>query len=142
MIKVLLPVDGSPESYSSLELASQILDKQHTRFFLLHVISKVFPELFTEEYQVEDAVKLLKQSKTFLEDRGCDVERAEYVLGDPVDSICRYADEMDVDQILMGSHGASGILKTLLGSVSAGVMEHASKPVFIFRPQRPVHALH
>lgn len=85
------------------------------------------------EYDIADAVAMLNKAHDFLQRQGCRVIKTEYVLGDPVDEICRYADTHDLDQILIGSHGRSGLNKLLMGSVSEGVLEHCQKPVFLYR---------
>lgn len=132
-MKVLVPIDASRYSTTTLEWASKSLDKELTRYYLLHVIPKSFPEVMAESQQVEDAVRTLKEAKWFLEARGCEVERAEYVLGSPVEAICRYADEIQVDEVLLGSHGETPRFEELLGSVCRGVLEQCQKPVFLFQ---------
>jgi nucleotide-binding universal stress UspA family protein len=53
--------------------------------------------------------------------------------GHPADEITKYAREHDVDLIVIGSHGRSGIREALLGSVSHAVANHAPCPVTIVR---------
>jgi nucleotide-binding universal stress UspA family protein len=44
------------------------------------------------------------------------------------------ADEEDADVIVLGSRGRSGFTSVLLGSVSYGVVHHATRPVLIIPP--------
>jgi nucleotide-binding universal stress UspA family protein len=53
--------------------------------------------------------------------------------GRPVDSILHVAETEKVDLIVMGSRGLGGFKEFLLGSVSSGVLHHASCPVLIAR---------
>jgi nucleotide-binding universal stress UspA family protein len=53
--------------------------------------------------------------------------------GDPASEILRLADEMAVQLIAMGSHGQTGVVGLLLGSVSSSVLDHARCPVLIAR---------
>jgi nucleotide-binding universal stress UspA family protein len=53
--------------------------------------------------------------------------------GDPADEILKYADEIHAELIAMGSHGQSGIMRFLMGSVSRKVLDHAECPVLIAR---------
>jgi universal stress protein A len=53
--------------------------------------------------------------------------------GRPATEICRIAREQDVDLVVIGSHGRSGIKEALLGSVSHAVANHAPCPVTIVR---------
>ena len=53
-------------------------------------------------------------------------------LGVPWEAICRGALEHDVDLIVIGSHGFSGIDR-LLGTTAARVVNHADRPVLVVR---------
>ncbi|MBT8446533.1 MAG: universal stress protein [Gammaproteobacteria bacterium] len=55
------------------------------------------------------------------------------VWGHPAEEICRFATENNIDLIVMGSHGRSGIGRVLLGSVSHAVANQAPCPVTIVR---------
>jgi signal recognition particle GTPase len=64
--------------------------------------------------------------------------RPEYALrvGTPADEIVRYADLCDVDLIIMGTHGRSGIAHVLMGSVAEQVVRVAPCPVLLVRGAR------
>jgi len=53
------------------------------------------------------------------------------VEGDPADEILKFADEIGADLIVMGSHGRTGVLRVLMGSVSRKVLDRAKCPVLI-----------
>lgn len=53
--------------------------------------------------------------------------------GHPADEICDYAAKHDVDMIVIGSHGRSGIKRAILGSVSHSVANQAPCAVTIVR---------
>ena len=53
--------------------------------------------------------------------------------GEPANAILKFADEIGADLIAMGSHGRTGVLRILMGSVSRQVLEHAKCPVLIVR---------
>jgi len=57
----------------------------------------------------------------------------EVVVGGPSRGIVSYADEHDVDHIVIGSHGRTGASRILLGSVAERVARRASVPVTIVR---------
>lgn len=137
-MRVLVPIDDSAYSENTLDWLSETWDRERNQFSLLYVIPKSYSEVADESAQVEDVVVLLREKRWYLEKKGFGVERAEYVLGDPVEAICRYAHEMDVDEIVMGSHGSSGTVQHPLGKVTAGVLEHSGKPVSIIRNTQPV----
>jgi nucleotide-binding universal stress UspA family protein len=52
-------------------------------------------------------------------------------VGRPGKKILAYADDNDVDQIVIGSHGRSGLDQALLGSVAETVTRRAQIPVAV-----------
>ncbi len=132
-MKVLIPIDGSDTSLRTLAWACELLNTSSTEFHLLHVIPREIPELVTPTYEIEDTLKMLKKAEAMISENGGQLGSSKYIEGSPVPSICDYAKEINADQILMGSHGRSGLLKVLLGSVSSGVLEKSETPVFIYK---------
>jgi nucleotide-binding universal stress UspA family protein len=55
------------------------------------------------------------------------------VEGNPAEEILKFAEEVRADLIAMGSHGKTGALRFLMGSVSRKVLDHAKCPVLIVR---------
>jgi nucleotide-binding universal stress UspA family protein len=53
--------------------------------------------------------------------------------GQPANEICKFVKENNVDHIVMGSHGRSGIQEMMLGSVSHAVVNKANCAVTIVR---------
>lgn len=49
--------------------------------------------------------------------------------------IVETADALQVDLVVMGSHGRRGLEKLVLGSVTQRVLQHASQPVLVVRSQ-------
>lgn len=64
------------------------------------------------------------------EEHDIDIDTVTEV-GRPARVILEYADDHNIDQIVMGSHGRSGIDRTLLGSVAETVTRRARIPVTI-----------
>ena len=63
---------------------------------------------------------------------GVPVETA-VVSGEPYERIREYADEQDVDLIVMGTHGRTGVDRYLLGSVTEKVVRTVDQPVLTVR---------
>ena len=47
--------------------------------------------------------------------------------------ICREAKQRHCDLIIMGTHGLTGLMHLLMGSVAEGVLRHAKMPVMLIR---------
>jgi nucleotide-binding universal stress UspA family protein len=68
--------------------------------------------------------------------------RVRHVLleGDPAAEIVRYAQEMNMDLIVMGTHGRTGLERMLMGSVAEKVMREAKCSVLVVKLPRGVPA--
>lgn len=73
---------------------------------------------------------VLSEAETLAEEYDTDIE-TETVFGLPRDAIIDYAEDNPIDQIIMGSHGRSGLKRVVIGSVAEKVTRHASVPVTI-----------
>jgi nucleotide-binding universal stress UspA family protein len=51
----------------------------------------------------------------------------------PAQAIAQAAERLHADVICVGTHGRSGLAKTVLGSVAHGVLEHTKRPVLLAR---------
>ena len=58
------------------------------------------------------------------------------LLADAADSIVALAEERKADLIIIGTHGAKGIEKVLLGSVAERVLKRAGCPTLVYNPYR------
>ncbi|WP_247003687.1 universal stress protein [Halosolutus gelatinilyticus] len=59
--------------------------------------------------------------------------RTEIAIGKPAHEVVRFADEHDVDHIVVGNHGRSGVSRVLLGSVAEKIVRRAPVPVTVVR---------
>lgn len=57
----------------------------------------------------------------------------EVVWGKPAREIIRWAEEHDVDHIIIGNHGREGVSRVLIGSVAEKVVRRSPVPVTVIR---------
>lgn len=136
--KVLVLTDGSQNSRSALRYAVEICRNFDASLHLLSVIEDM-PSYATLEVGSEFISKVQEAIKSevvscagYCETSGitCDGEIRH---GVPYEEIINYAKEIDVDLIVMATHGHSGLSHILLGSVAEKVMRHAPCPVMVTR---------
>ncbi|MFW5974212.1 MAG: universal stress protein [Natrialbaceae archaeon] len=75
---------------------------------------------------------LVDEVASWLADRGVETVTAVRH-GEPSQTITEYADEEDVDLIMMGTHGRRGVRRRLIGSVTEKVVRLSSVPVMTVR---------
>ena len=76
--------------------------------------------------------KLEEELPKFVDDADIDY-RTEVATGDPAQEIVSYAEENDIDHIIIGNHGRSGASRVLLGSVAEQVVRRAPMSVTVAR---------
>ena len=137
---ILCPVDHSDCSKEALKYAVSFAIKDNSKLYLLHVIDiRTFDESINAMTPQIPDDKTLAQLKTKLLD--CIPEEmrddmnveALVVQGIPFVEIISTAKRNDVDMIVLGSHGRTGISHMMMGSVSEKVVRKAPCPVLTVR---------
>jgi len=143
MAQILVPVDGSPQSESALEYALEEFDDDDDQITVLNVIdpieagytSQATVPGYSEEWFEQSraaAEELFEEAQSTADEYDETLGTATEV-GRPSRTIVDYAEEAGVDQIVMGSHGRSGVSRILLGSVAENVVRRSPIPVTIVR---------
>lgn len=149
--KILVPYDGSKYSKEALNEAVNIAKKFDSTLYILMAVdvSTVKPPgmllgIVMEKRLKKWSTQLLESVKSKADKildgeiqscRKMGVETYyEIQTGNAVDSILKFANKQDIDLIVIGSRGLSGIGKIMaLGSVSRKISEESHCPVMIVR---------
>jgi len=137
---ILVPYDGSRPAQEAAERA--FTRHPDEEIVLLHVIEvagmlesgiDIIRERLKEERQ-ETATELSDEIRDIIETGDVDF-RVETVVGKPAREIVEYAEaeENDVDEILIGSHGRQGVSRVLLGDVAETVVRRSPVTVTVVR---------
>jgi nucleotide-binding universal stress UspA family protein len=146
MKKILVPTDFSKYSLYAAEMAARIAKKTDARIFFLHVIN--FPMYegnlpFQEYKNVAENLFIMKHvrqkfQELFQQPFLKDVNIAEAVSFDGVyESITEQAQKNEIDLIVMGTHGTSGLMGSVLGSNTEKVVRLSKIPVITVK-NKPV----
>ncbi len=137
MKKILVPIDGSPNSLEALKTAKDMADKYGSQIILVSVQK---PATYERSIPVDENPDILKGYAKEVIDKGMEVlkdssvnVKSEAIIGDPAEQILYMVDREDADIVVMGSHGATGMRRFLIGSVSNKVLQHSPKPVMIVK---------
>lgn len=139
--KILVPIDGSESSKASLKQAMRLGERFGSKLIIFTVVPElaVFEEYPTNYPFSEDIVRanttraeqLLAQVKAEMTYEG-EIETC-FETGSPATEIVNYADENNVDLIVIGNRGLGAFSRTLLGSVSNKVLNHAKTNVLVVK---------
>jgi nucleotide-binding universal stress UspA family protein len=137
MKTILVPTDFSKNAENALHFAIALAKQQKATLILLHAyqmpvaVSPVpFNLLILEKEEAkQDATAKLRTLCAQIDHAGG--VSYEYLLeeGDAVEIISNTVKEKNVDLIVMGSKGASGLAGVIFGGVATSVIEKASCPV-------------
>ncbi len=114
--KILLAVDGTRYSDTAASTVMSLAKHIHSSVLVISITA-----IAHEEKRHQDSLKEVKRIESFLSQEGIDVE-GKVLSGNPADTILEFAKAKNVDLIVMGSHGHTGLNKMLLGSVSDRVI--------------------
>ena len=130
MVKtILVPVDGSDRSWAALEHAIEHYSSGDIT--VLHVVEPA-TDSKRETDKKRRGADLLERGEEIAADAGISI-RTETRVGEPAETIVAYAAENDVDAVVMGSRGRSGLSRLMLGSVAEYVVRRSSTPVAVVR---------
>jgi len=135
---VLVPIDGSASAHAALSEAIELAKQTDAAVHLVHVVDTGLVTGDVDGGLVLEALEEAgEQALDIASDRvaqsAVTTVEASVVSGSPSTAICAYADERDVDAIVMGTHGRTGVERVLLGSVAEGVIRRSELPVFAIK---------
>ncbi|WP_254524978.1 universal stress protein [Natrinema caseinilyticum] len=140
---VLVAVDDSAQSAEALEFAcTEYPDATITGLHVLdpgdfYAVGGIEGTTMANYEEVqshyeERAEEILQDARERAAEHDVEID-TDHVIGGISRSIVEYADDRDVDHIIIGSHGRMGASRILLGSVAETVARRSPVPVTIVR---------
>ncbi|WP_410764691.1 universal stress protein [Haloferax sp. DFSO60] len=136
--EILVPTDGSSAADKAIEHAVSLAETYGARIHALYVVdTSIYTSLDAGADIVISALEregkvALHQIEDAAEEAGVDVE-SEVVTGTAYRSIKRYIEGHDIDLVVMGTHGRTGLDHYLLGSVTERIVRTSDVPVLTVR---------
>lgn len=135
--KILVPLDGSPNSFRGLDAAIQMARESHATITGLYVLEMVKPqknEQITplEKMLLDRAQSVMEKAKLKAAQKGIlFFDRTSY--GDDGEKIVDIAKRKNFDLIVIGSRGMGAAREIFLGSTSNYVLHKSKKPVLVVK---------
>jgi|YelNatPaOPRAMG01_1025707.scaffolds.fasta_scaffold00874_28 nucleotide-binding universal stress UspA family protein len=145
-MKILVAVDGSKYSREAALWAVKIARKENEAKIIAVYVERLFSRenylLNDEEFDLSIEKKANDIFEKSFEDIDIEGIKLEKVVekGSPASKILDVADREDVDLIVVGNRGSSGISNFFLGSVSDKVFTYSVRPVLVvkIREKEPI----
>jgi len=135
--RVLLPIDGSEPSLRAAAHAIELAGTYDATVHALYVVDASPSPLTVSRSDVRETLREVEEQaaeaafatvEPLAEE--ADVELVTAMLeGNPEREIVDYAAEQEVDIVVMGTHGRTGLGRRLMGSVTERVVRSAPAPV-------------
>ena len=138
--KILFPTDFSHTGDAALELATSLARERGATLVIVHVEEPPAAYGGGEMYygMPEPATDDLQQMLKEVVPTAPDVAyEHRLITGDPATAIARLAEEESMELIVMGTHGRTGLMRLLMGSVAEVVVRQASCPVLTYKQPSP-----
>ena len=144
LARILLPTDFSEFSSEATKYACALAEQFDAELHLLHVLEihqSTTPDfamgLALPSRTKESRKAAEKTLENVLDSKWAEGRKVVKAIleGTPFLEIIRCAKEYDIDLIVMGTHGRSGLVHVLIGSVAEKVVRKAPCPVLTVRPE-------
>lgn len=141
--KILVTTDFSIHSCAAFEHAFSLGLIYNAPIYLLHVASDAPPlaalyGMRADEHLKRDlieSVAMEKMQEFIAKNISADRRVTPFIrVGSPAIEIATFAQEQNVDLIVMATHGWTGLKHFFLGSVAETVVRHAAVPVLTVKP--------
>ena len=125
MKTIIAPVDFSDASANALSFAAELSKRAGARLIIINILQKGESELETKNIlrSIESELK-----NSFGPDLNCESSLAQ---GDLVNALKKIIEAQQPDLIVMGTKGASGLKKILMGSNTVNVIANTKVPVLV-----------
>jgi universal stress protein A len=141
---ILVPTDFSEYSDRAIKQAVDIAEQNNAKIYLLHVVDRLQQCAIDYCIPIETMMKVQsdseKEASRKMQDEAKKITQAKKIdvtfdvkSGVPFEEILKEQQERNADLIVIASHGRTGILKNLIGSVAERVMREAKCPVLLVR---------
>lgn len=146
--KIVVSTDGSENAKKAVEAACLVAKQNGSELLIVHVVSEALPAQYAP-IGINEPVADYTSYFNAIEQKGKDLVNAAVdgarnagvnatgevlrTISSTVEVILEASERYQADLIVVGTRGFGGFKKMLLGSVSSGIVSHASCSVLVVR---------
>jgi universal stress protein A len=141
--RIICPTDFSESSAAALAYASLLARESGARLYIVYVDSVLdlnldpsYPQGACAVYDApwgHERREIRQRIETVVPTEPNVAFEQCYLTGPPVAKLLKFAHDQHADLIVMGSHGRTGCMRLLMGSVAEGVVRNAECPVIVIK---------
>ena len=141
---IIVPTDLSKLSAGAFSYAKDLAERMDAAIHLIYVLENTLP--FSVSYHQEDSKenifrKMEDDARLLLKEAAEDLREDSSLnvievlrKGIDYEEIIKYAAENNGDLIVIATHGRTGVMHSLMGSVAEKVIQYAKCPVLVIKP--------
>src|SRR6266536_42337 len=145
---ILVPIDFSQMSTQGLETATPLARRFAASIHLAHVrqfdcagdcsaLAPPMPPFSLMTHEQDEEKKVIKELNALAREYGVSSGICHVLGGAPAfDEICRAAEKIPADLVVMPTHGRTGLKYVFLGSTAERIVQHSPCPVFVVREKK------
>lgn len=142
--RILFPTDFSEPALEAQQYALALAERVGAELHVLHVVPLpvTYPEIASPYAVLESDTDVQLEAANERLSKLIDPAlagklsiRRSAVVGVAVDEILKYAEAQQIDLIVVGTHGHTGLSRLLIGSVAEKVVRLSKCPVLTVHPQ-------
>lgn len=139
--QILIATDGSETANEAADFGIEMIGCSGAKIYAIYVIdttpyrSVPLDQIWSKE-TLDEFERAGHEATSYIENigkaAGAEVE-TRVLKGNPAEKILNFAEDNNIDMIIVGSLGKSGYERVLVGSVSEKIIRHAKVPVLVVR---------
>ncbi|MBP1225631.1 universal stress protein [Flavobacterium sp. 1355] len=141
MKRILVPTDFSKHAEDALKAAAQIAKKNDSEIIVLHMLELPHDmnDAITGSASIPETMLFMRKANEMLDEVSTrpfldGITVTEIVKMDkPIHGITQVSKDYEIDLIVMGSHGTSGVDELLIGSTTEKVVRKSDIPVLVIK---------
>ncbi|HXX92441.1 MAG TPA: universal stress protein [Planctomycetota bacterium] len=138
--RILVPLDGSERSASILDTVKPLAARSKAELVLLHVAPRVLDPApqWAMKGPISPGGLPENRYQALADELELENLNAWPVMaeGEAAHEILSRARELNVDLVAMATHGRTGFMRTLFGSVTSEVLQKIDRPILLIRPTK------